>query len=148
MVISSCLFLPNKETVCCPVPCCVCLDTSESVWMVLGSGHSLQLGCISCCSAFSQPIFLGWSVVSVTGILEPRFSAPFIQNVLFLFRPLNHCKRLWIVEWLKYTQLPVNYVHIPKTIWKNLSMLLSSVDWTTVMVSLQVSLKNLLESCS
>ena len=32
--------------------------------------------------------------------------------------------------------------------WKNLSMLISSVDWTTAMVSSHVSLKNRLESCS
>ncbi len=78
--IGICLCLSDKETVCCPVPCCVCLASLVSAWMVLGFGHSLQLGCTALHAAlhFTALIFLCWPVVSlaVTGIPAPSVSAP------------------------------------------------------------------------
>lgn len=64
MSISISLCLSNKETVCCPVPCCVCLDSLVSVWMVLGC---LQLGytVVHAALHFTVLIYLCWPVVSL-----------------------------------------------------------------------------------
>ena len=59
-----------------------------------------------------------------------------------LFQPLLAVKSQ--CNWQQASSIPLCHSRI----WKNLSMLLSSVDLTTVMVSSQVSLKNILESCS